>query len=79
MHEELPNKEIRKRILTAIVHTAPDQLHLVGSKVERYIEILSQRIMDCCDEKGEVFRCESCMEAGVILRTTRAAIERYSK
>ena len=79
MDTELSNKEIKGRILTAIVHTAPDQLHLVASKVERYVEILSQRIMGCCDEKGEVFRCDSCMEAGIILRTTRAAIEKYSK
>lgn len=78
MPSNLSNKQLKDKIFTTILHTAPEQMHTLGSKLSGYIDILSERIMGCCDEKGEVFRCESCMEAGILLRTTRAAIEKYS-
>jgi hypothetical protein len=76
MEGELSNKQIKDKIFTAILHTAPENMNTLPAKVEGYVAMLSERIMACCDEKGEVFRCDSCMEAGVILRTTRAALER---
>lgn len=79
MNSDLSNKQIKDRIFMTILHTAPEQMHILPSKLSGYIEILSDRIMACCDEKGEVFRCDSCMEVGIILRTTRAAIEKFSK
>ena len=79
MTMELSNKEIKDKIFTTILHTAPEMMHQLPAKLSGYIDLLSSRIMGCCDEKGEVFRCEKCMEAGIILRATRAAIEKYSK
>ena len=75
----LTNKQIKDKIFSTILHTAPEELHNLPGKLSGYMDILSDRIMRCCDEKGEVVRCDSCMEAGILLRTTRAAIDKYSK
>lgn len=75
----LTNQQLKDRIFTTILHTAPEDLHTLEGKLSGYVEILSERIIDCCDRSGEVVRCDSCMEVGILLRTTRAAIDKYSK
>lgn len=74
---ELTNKQLKDKIYVTILHTAPEAMYMLPDKLHGYVTTLSERLMACCDEKGEVFRCEGCLEIGVILRMTRAVIEKY--
>lgn len=74
---ELTNKQIKDKIYITILHTAPEAMHELPGKLRGYVDALSERTMACCDEVGDVFRCESCLEISVILRMTRAVIDKY--
>ena len=75
--KELTTKQIKDKIYTTILHTAPEDQATLPSKLEGYITMLSERMMACCDERGEVVRCEDCLQIGVVLKMTRAVIDKY--
>lgn len=72
------SREIRKKIHDAIITTAPEMTWDIPRKMAGYVEMLSEKLIACCDRKGEVFRCDDCLEATVVLRMTRELIKKYS-
>jgi hypothetical protein len=74
---ELSNKQIKDKIYSTILHTSPEDQASLPGRLQGYVDMLSERLMACCDERGEVVRCDSCLEVGVILKMTRAVIEKY--
>jgi hypothetical protein len=72
-------KGMKDKMYTTILHTAPEKLHTLPAKLAPYMSMMSERVMACCDERGEVFLCQRCAEITAILKKVRAATDKYIK
>lgn len=75
---DLTLKEIKERLHCVEFYVPPEKVAGVPYQLERYERILGDRLIACCDRRGEVFRCDECLEGGIILRMIRALILKYS-
>jgi hypothetical protein len=67
MVTRLTAKQIKEKVMDAVLHTAPELLPELPGKLMGYVDLLEGKLEICCDGTGDVVRCEECLETGKVL------------